>query len=253
MTQLPDKDEVERLLYGDEDGEIEGLDEAQLIDPPPLERVPAVRTILYQHPDPTIRFDALLVLTAWGDDEALALIGQLLKSRDLDAYELAPDRITDQDNAYDELAGAVHIYTLTKEAASQPVLDLYRQFLSLYPHYFFRGKLKSALLKIDAPALVADVVAAIQGRMATGHVYQASQLLPVLARWDAAAAMAMIPPLLTRPAETPDPVNNVAEALGYIDSAESRRQLEAWLRHSDAAVVEEASRAFARLNGELRR
>lgn len=56
------KPEIEPLLYEDEEGNVIGLDEVQLLEPVPTERIPKVRLLL--------------------DKESVSILSQLLKNQD---------------------------------------------------------------------------------------------------------------------------------------------------------------------------
>ena len=58
--------DIYQLLYADNTGEVVGLDEVQLLDPTPVERVPQLHELLAGR-DKFLQFQSLLILAAWGD------------------------------------------------------------------------------------------------------------------------------------------------------------------------------------------
>lgn len=239
------KEEIYHLLYEDDQGNVIGLDEVQLLDPPPLERAPALLELL-KSDDLYLVYQAAIVLAAWGEEAGLDKIEELIDMRVHIYEEIAPQRIEDYDNVYDELAYAVHLYGLTgkrPEARER----IYGKLLELYGPCWFESKLKYVLLKSDFSNLAPNVRAAIERALSLERAYLASQLLPVLARWEPFEAWQLAPRFINQPSQTPDPMANVAEALGYIKKPESEELLNHLSRHQDAAVAEEARKSLDRL------
>jgi hypothetical protein len=237
--------EIQHLLYEDEDGDVVGLDEVQLLDPPPVERIPAVKSLLHDN-DLYLVYQAAIVLAAWGVDEGLDKIEAMIDERFHTVMEFAPHRIDGYDNVYDEFAYAVHLYGLTgKRLADRK--RIYGKLLSLYGSVLFQGELKYVLLNCEFPELAAETIDAMKRALSNGHEYLASQLLPVLARWEPEQAWEIIPRFRRMSKQTPDPAANVAEALGYIDTDESRKLLRPYLNHTGSGVAEEAKRSFIKL------
>lgn len=215
--------DARRLLYEDNDGTVIGLDEVQLLDPVPEDRIPAVRTLLAS-PDPRVVFEAAIVLAAWGDDAGIKRVEEMIDRRiDLDVT-LSPHRIHGYDNVYDEIAQAVRAYGLSGGDASVRE-RLYRKLLYLYGPLRFESRLKGALLREEGlkDGLYSEVIAAIERALALGEPYLASQLLPVAAKWAPSEAPRLIALFSACPAQTPDPAANVAEALEYAGSETSVR------------------------------
>ncbi len=240
--------EIQRLLYEDEDGRIVGLDEVQLLDPPPLSRIPAVKSLL-KETDLYVVFQAALVLAAWGDSEGLAKIEELINKRVHTIQEFAPHRIYDYDNVYDELAYAVYLYGLSSKHETDRK-RIFEKLLRLYGPSQFESKLKYALLKSDFHELSPAVKEAIERAVALNRPYLASQLLPVLARWEPGKAWDLIPQFLSYPRQTPDPVLNVAEALGYINRSESKNLLRDLENSSDTLIAQKARESLRKLGEE---
>lgn len=243
--------EIRRLLYEDENGEVVGLDEVQLLDPVPTERIAPTRALLHS-PDLYLVYQAALALTAWGDPAGLLQIEAMIDARVDRRMEFAPHRIYDYDNVYDEMADAVYIYGLSSDAQREDRLRVFRKLLALYGPCYFESKLKSALLRMDlAGALVPDMQAALERAQGLGRLYLASQMLPPLARWEGEAARPLLDRFSAPPAKSdraPDPRLNVAEALGYLPGLDSRRQLEQMAQSPERAVAEQARASLARLS-----
>jgi hypothetical protein len=77
--------------------------------------------------------------------------------------------------------------------------------------------------------------------LALGRVYLASQLLPVLAKWEPHAAKDLIKVFKKAPFQVPNPLANVAETLGEIHTHKSRRALKKLVKSKDRSVSEQES------------
>lgn len=241
-------EDIQRLLYQDEDGRVVGLDEVQLLDPVPAGRIGPVRALLGAG-DLYLAYQAALVLTAWGDPAGLSEIEAFVDARVDRQMEFAPHRIYDYDNVYDELAEAVYLFGLSSVDHRADRLRVLQKILALYGPCGFESKLKRALLRLDFPELAPDVRDALERALALGDVYLASQLLPPLARWEGEAVRPLLARVAAAPRDPrrPDPLSNVAEALGFLPGPDSRHRLEQFARSADRAVSDEARRALARL------
>lgn len=246
MTAYPQ--DIRHLLYEDAGGHVVGLDEVQLLDPIPTERVASMRALL-GGADLYLAYQAVLVLTAWGDPVGLGKLEEFVDARVDEKMEFAPHRISDYDNVYDELAEAVYLFGLSSVDSRDDRLRVFGKLLALYGPCFFESKLKRALLRLDLPALAPDVRAALERALGLGRVHLASQLLPPLARWVGGAVRPLLAQIVAAPREAraPDPLSNVAEALGYLPGSESRRRLERYALLPNPAVSDEARRALIRL------
>ncbi len=260
MTAYPQ--DIRHLLYEDAVGHVVGLDEVQLLDPIPTERVASMRALL-GGADLHLAYQAVLVLTAWGDPVGLGKLEEFVDARVDEKMEFAPHRISDYDNVYDELAEAVYLFGLSSVDSRDDRLRILGKLLALYGPCFFESKLKRALLRLDLPALAPDlpalapdvralapdVRAALERALGLGRVHLASQLLPPLARWVGEAVRPLLAQIVAAPREAraPDPLSNVAEALGYLPGSESRRRLERYALLPNPAVSDEARRALMRL------
>jgi HEAT repeat protein len=223
-----------------------GLDEVQLLDPPPAERIPLLRELLH-NPNEDLVYQAALILAAWGDDVGLEMLEKLVDTRLHERGEFAPNRFGEGDNVYDEIAYAAHLYRLSGKR-TEALERVFRKLLGLYGPCFFESKLKYALLKSDLSDLSSDIQAAIERALALGHSYLASQLLPVLARWKPDVAWPLLRTFMDLPAQVPSPVVNVAEALGYIDTPESRSALMRLSRYADEVIAEQARKSLEMLS-----
>lgn len=219
--------QIQHLLYEDEAGRVIGLDGVQLLDPVPTARLGPVRMLLAS-PDEYLAYQAASVLTAWGDAAGLRHLEQLIDGRVDQRLTLAPHRIRDYDNGYDEMARAVDLYGLSPEAQRPAQLRVLGKLLALYGPCFFESNLKAVLLGLALP-LAAELGPAVHAALArtqeAGQLYLASQLLPPLARVDSAAARPLVdsfPGLLRQAAPKPSAGEadsicaNVREALGYL-------------------------------------
>lgn len=235
-----------KALYEDEYGEVIGIDEMQLLDEPPPGRVPQLRALL-RGDDAWVAFQAAEVLTAWGDDEGMAYFERLVPDWPAEGRDYYPHRIYGYDDALDHVADAASVYLLSGGDAARATA-LFRALLARYGPVVFESRLKAALLKRGDPALAPDVRAAIARAEAQGRPYLASQLLPVLARWEGRAALPVLERFLDA-SDRPNPRTNVAEALRYVDPAAAGPLLARLAADPDRVVADEARASLQTLGG----
>lgn len=206
-----------KLLYADDLGEISTLEEVQLIDDVKPERVSALKELI-KSTNNDISQQALIILISWGDKETVDSTIQALKNGVNFEHGVFNHRIRDEDNIYDELAGAFHIASLNGLERNL-VLEAYQNLLKIYPYHFFESKFKFALLKNKFNELIYDIENAILLAVNAGRVYQASQLLPVLSGLDADKGWEMIKVFtFANYQDSPSPEFNIVESLAYINS-----------------------------------
>ena len=226
------------LLYADEHGEEVGLSEVQMLEPIPEDRLRDTEALL-RHDDLFVCFQAALVLTAWGKDSGLGAIETFIRQEGRDGQNLSPHRIHGQDNRFDDMADAIRVYVMS-EGDRPHAVEALRGLLKLYPRHFFESSLKWTLKGFTADNLGGDIRHAIEECRANGRPYQASQLLPVLAKADPEACWQLLPLFANEPAQVPDPAVNVAEALAYLDKPESIEMLKRYLTSTSPGVAETA-------------
>ncbi len=231
------------VLYSGDDGEEIGLDEVQLLDDPSSERIDELEKLLIDE-SAFIRFQATLVLTAWGHDGGMRSAEKMIAERGADGENLSPNRLNGQDNRFDDLAEAIHLYLLSG-GDQQRAFDAFKALLNMYADAFFESKLKRALLKHANADLLAAVKEAILQCLEVGKTYQASQLLPVVAKLEPKRCWSLLLRFTALPTQTPDPAVNVAEALRYIPGVESDQMLTAYLSHDGAGVASQAQESLS--------
>jgi hypothetical protein len=173
---------VYQALYTDEEGKLIGLDEVQLLDPVPSSRIPDLLPLLAAD-DLYLAYQAGLVLAAWGIEPGVAYLRHLVAIRIDKTAELAPSRLTGEDNVYDIIGEALGLAVLSGYDEDEITSNL-TSVLGLYGECFFEGKLKSMLLQLTLPGLLPTVKQAVKLALEHRRYYQASQLLPVLAMYD---------------------------------------------------------------------
>ncbi|PJJ61099.1 hypothetical protein [Hymenobacter chitinivorans] len=181
---------VFQALYTDEAGEVIGLDEVQLLDPVPAERIPALTALLASE-DVYLAYQCGLVLAAWGVEAGVKYLGQLVDTRIDKLVELEPHRLWGEDNVYDVIAEALGIAVLSDYDPGE-ILLLLGRILELYGECYFESKLKATLLRSEVSALLPAIKKALQLALEHNRYYQASQLLPVLAKYDKTYALAQV-------------------------------------------------------------
>ena len=183
--------EIYDALYTDETGEVIGLDEVQLLDPIPHERTSVLINLLTGD-DLYLAYQCGLVLAAWGIEQGVRYLQHLVTIRIDKVIELEPHRIWGQDNVYDIIARAFSITLRFTDYNKEEVIISLSNILSLYGECFFESKLKYALIDSDVPQLLPSIKQAMQAALNHERYYQASQLLPVLAKYDKAYAFAQV-------------------------------------------------------------
>lgn len=181
---------IYQALYTDEAGSVVGLDEVQLLDPVPAGRIPELLPLLAGS-DLYLAYQAGLVLAAWGVEQGVDYLRHLVAIRIDKTAELAPGRLTGEDNVYDVIADALGLAVLSGYA-EQPIESLLRSVLALYGECFFESKLKMTLLHRDFPELLLATKQAATLALEHDRYYQASQLLPVLAKYDYPYALTQV-------------------------------------------------------------
>ncbi len=245
------EENVFKLLYGGYAGDILPLDEVQLLDDPPAARVAALGELL-GHPDGFVRYQATLILTAWGVECGMQHAEQLIRSPHQDAGNFAADRLTGADRRYDLLAEAIHLYLLSGGSQTRAAAA-FNALLALYPHHYFQSQLKRALLHHATRDMADRIAESMQACLAAGKTYQGSQLLPVLAKLAPQRCWKMLSLFAALPGDIPDPATNVAEALRYIPSPESDAMLAQYLLHDGGGVAAEARASLAFRTGSANR
>ncbi|CCN45736.1 hypothetical protein MADA3029_830138 [Vibrio nigripulchritudo MADA3029] len=231
------------LLYMDDLGDEVGFDEVQLIDPPLKERIPELSAML-NGAEPYLSYQATLMLTAWGEDIGLDKVEEIVEKEQLIGFQFSPNRITGEDNIYDELAYAVHLYCLSV-GENKKVVEVFRKFLQIYSKYFFESKLKHSLMKHEFPILVPFIDEAIETTALVGKNRQASQLLPVLSKYDAQMGWHRVQKFSSVEPMSPSIVLNIIEALKYCNRDESKALLHTYSLSEDRRISEEAKNSLA--------
>lgn len=182
--------EIYNALYTDETGEVVGLDEVQLLEPIPHERIPKLVDLLTGD-DLYLAYQCGLVLAAWGVEQGVHYLRHLVAIRIDKLAEFEPHRLWGQDNVYDVIARALKIAVLSNYDKGE-IIDIIKSILRLYGECYFESKLKYTLIKLNEPILLPDIKQAMQLALNHERYYQASQLLPVLAKYDNAYAFAQV-------------------------------------------------------------
>jgi hypothetical protein len=177
-------------LYKNETGEVIGLDEVQLLDPIPVERIPKLIACLGDA-DLYLAYQCGLVLAAWGVREGVLYLQRLVATRVDKTADFEPHRLWGQDNVYDMIAEALGIAILSGYAKRE-LVELIKSILKLYGECYFERRLKQVLLDLEEPELLPLIKQAMSLALDHKRYYQASQLLPVLGRYDSRYAMSQL-------------------------------------------------------------
>ena len=236
---VPSRQEIEAALYADESGETIGLDEVQILDNPSAGRISTLEAAL-SNEDIDLHYRAAFVLASWGNGRGLDAIERLVDAQVDRRGVNVPHRIYGYNNVYDEIAYALSLFGCSSIGRPDDQKRIYAKLLGLYGPHEFESRLKGALLASEFRELLPDVEQALHRALKLGKRYLASQLLPVVAKWDSSTAWQLISSFQSVAIETPNPTVNVAEALRYINSDEARRMLRQLCQHADTVVAEEA-------------
>jgi len=168
--------------YIDEDGNIgEDLYEVQLLDDISPERTQKLIALL-GHQNEFITYQAMLILLAWGVDEGFDKLDNFIAEESKEEFE--PHRIYGEDNVYDVVSHALYISTYNTENEDK-IIPYLKKILATYGDKFFESKLKYVLLNMEkATQLLPEIKVAITSALDNKRYYQASQLLPVIAKFD---------------------------------------------------------------------
>ncbi len=182
-----DKDLYELLYhYKDDFDDEEGYDlyQVQLVENIDPERVKKLISIL-NNQKKYISYQAILILVAWGIQEGFDKLDQFLSERWDKQEEFEPHRIWDKDNVYDIIAQSVYTSRLNG-IDFNTIKKYFLIFLSLYGDVFFEGNLKGYLLKDDnlAKDIFSKIKEALDNALKNKLYFQASQLLPVIAKYN---------------------------------------------------------------------
>ena len=187
-TQYPQ--DIYDALYTDETGEVIGLDEVQLLDPIPQERITRLIDSL-SGDDLYLSYQCALVLAAWGIEQGVHYLRHLIATRIDQLAEFEPHRLWGEDNVYDVISEALYIGVLS-DYNKVEINSMVKEILELYGEAYFESKLKHVLIKLNEPELTPAIKQAMQLALKHERYYQASQLLPVLAKYDKVYAFAQV-------------------------------------------------------------
>jgi len=217
--------ETSALLYADESGEIVGVDEVQLLDEVPADRIPALRALLCGD-DLGTRFGSLLLLAAWGDSDGLASAEQFLSSTGNEFDGLNPHRLHDQDRTYDLIADALSLAVRVRGMDPAQVTPHAERLLDMATSQFFEHGLQRLVTAIADPALGAETDAVVRRLARDGRHREASDLLPAVAATDPVAASEALNLFRTDTGFMDESVTGVATTLGRIRSEAAISELE---------------------------
>ena len=183
--------EVYDLLYTDETGEVVGLDEVQLMKSELSSRTLDLIKLLNSD-DLYLAYQCGLIVGAWGVKDGIDYLHSLIHERIDKVAQFEPHRIWGQDNVYDVIAEAFEIAASINGYDLITIRNLFEELLRLYGECYFESRLKIALLNINERELLPSIKQAMQSALAHERYYQASQLLPVLAKYDKDYAVTQI-------------------------------------------------------------
>lgn len=190
-TFMHDRLEIERLLYTDTDGELVGLDEVQLLEPPPEARIPSLERLILEA-DPQVAFEASLILATWGKRSGLVGLEHAFDWIRTRTEPIRPHRIWAYETALDQVAEAVGYF---EEYGDDPrsCIGLYRRLLACVGPVRFDGCLQNALTRSGLRELYPDVLDAYRRGLAAGNVDDSLRLLPALSQWGGAVSDEQLP------------------------------------------------------------
>jgi hypothetical protein len=182
---------IYNALYTDEFGEVVGLDEVQLLKAELSSRMPLLISLLRQD-DLYLAYQCGLILAAWGVSDGVDYLEYLVETRIDKTMEFEPHRLWGEDNIYDVIAEALELAVSVNGYDKILIVKIFKKILAIYGECYFESKLKQALINLNEPALLPNVKQAMQSAIGHERYYQASQLLPVLAKYDKVYAFAQV-------------------------------------------------------------
>jgi len=224
-------------LYANEDGVIEDLYEAQLIEEIPKDRIPVLYEALKSSELYTV-YQSTLLLSAWADPKGLERLEAFVDTPP--DYVLDPDNVNNHDRTLDVLATALSI-SLRNGNSIDNIFRVYKKLLKYYPYRIFKGEFVHALEKIADKSILQEIIQALKDTKRT-YMYQSSSLLPTIAKLDPEKGWELSQQFMKYDGEKPNPVANVGKALLYIDTKESKSLLKKLNDHSDSYVVSSIER-----------
>ncbi|AUC76464.1 hypothetical protein CW732_12615 [Olleya sp. Bg11-27] len=170
--------------YTDEDGnQGEDLREVQLLESFSQERIERLAN-LTNNEDKYIAYQAMLILLSWGIDVGFKKLDDFIENNIDELVEFEPHRIYGEDNVYDVISDALYISTYNTNDEDK-IVPYIKIMLAMYGNKFFESRLKYVLLKLqNTSVLIPNIKKAIEAAIANERYYQASQLLPVIAKYE---------------------------------------------------------------------
>lgn len=239
--------EAYKLLYCDDDGDLIMLDEVQLMDEVPAERIEPLRAML-NGDDVYASYQATLVLAAWADPVGLDAAASHIQNN-VHEQQLSPHRLLGVDTAYDEIAQALAYGLNNADSAAVSIIEqAAKTLLARYEHHYFRSGMRRLLNKLADADLLAEMTSAVQRTITTGNHYQAAELLVPISRIDPVQAWKLIDLFRTETGIEREAQPNVCDALAQIHTPESKALLESLLSSDRAGVKDAAEKALAAHN-----
>lgn len=176
--------DIHELLYHYNEDGYEGYDlnEVQLLRAIEIHRVEKLKLLL-QHDDSYIAYQAMLILLARAIPEGFQQLDKFISGKWEEKHTFEPHRIYNEDNVYDVITNALSISILNGK--SEEELHAYiTRFLKIYGDHFFESHLKDFLIKKNCSPLLKAIEQAMMYAIDNERYYQASQLFPVIVRYD---------------------------------------------------------------------
>lgn len=170
-------------LFKDENGLEISIEDIQMLEDIPRERIPKYIELLSDE-DKYTAYLSMLILIAWGIEEGFNEANKFIDNQYDNDYEYEPHRIWGADNVYDVIADAFYISTFNTNN-QKSIFPYLKKLLALYGKKYFDSKLKYVLLDIvPDKELLPFILNAVQDALNEKTYFQASQLLPVIAKYN---------------------------------------------------------------------
>lgn len=209
---------INDILYKDSEGEYVGLDEVQLLEPYPIERVKPLINLL-SNTDNSIALEAALILSAWGIKDGIDYLEKFIDQKnEADGFFL--HRIHGEDNVYDEIAHAIQLYFFSTKNYKRTLIIL-RKILELYGYFYFESYISHILFENEiSKQLLMQIDNAIDIAIKENRLFQSSQLLPAYIKWGGQNYRSYIELYFKSFNTFPSPLINVAKALPFLSQEE---------------------------------
>ncbi|MCU0430588.1 MAG: hypothetical protein MUF42_11520 [Cytophagaceae bacterium] len=178
---MKEEHELYSLLYRDEEGELVGLEEVQLLDPIPVNRIPLLLNYISKE-DEYVSYQIALVLTSWGQNQGLDWIMEKMLNFD-SKNSIDIDRFGEADLFYEKAIESIYFYTLSGGDRVAAINSI-EKALDVFFEFYVNGRFRNALFKLKPFELKFKILNLFQFSLDKNKLDRIAALLPVVAILD---------------------------------------------------------------------